>query len=86
MSELDGDRLLEVRTRGDFISHTQGLLKEIMEKPEAWENCTLPEYLAALIAWVEDMDGYYLNTGQTVPEDVNWRVLADILSASRYYS
>jgi hypothetical protein len=41
--------------------------------------------LEALAAWVEDMDGYYLNQGKAVPEKPDWKHVADMLMAAKLY-
>jgi len=36
-------------------------------------------------AWVNDMEGYYLNSNQPVPKQPSWKTIADILYASKMY-
>jgi hypothetical protein len=43
-----------------------------------WENATIPAYLAAMAAWIEDAD----LAGKDAPA---WRLLADALRAARVY-
>nr|WP_317697211.1 hypothetical protein [Xylocopilactobacillus apis] len=43
------------------------------------------QFLEAMSSWVEDMDGYYLNTTQAVPKNINWSVLSDIIQATKVY-
>jgi len=74
-----------IRSREDFISFARALLRDFKEKPDEWENTDLGSYLAALVAWVEDMDGYYQNWGEPVPEQSTWMVLGRILLAAKVY-
>ena len=53
--------------------------------PEAWENANLECFLTALSAWVNDMDGYFLNRSEVVPEAPSWRFVAQMLLAARVY-
>ena len=76
----------QIVTRDDFILLVQQLLEEIDKNPKTWSNNTLHSFVSAIAAWVDDMDGYYLNTGQPVPDQVSWKVFADILCAARFYS
>lgn len=46
-----------------------------------WSNATLPVYLEALSAWIEDADGYYLGRGR-IPPGNGWEVVADALRAA----
>lgn len=74
-----------VRTKEDFLVFMDVLLDDLKKNPSKWENITLSDYLEAVRNWTEDMDGYYINTNQPVPENVSWSVFADILSAARIY-
>jgi hypothetical protein len=74
----------DVRTRDDFVALVRSLIANVEDAPEEWENVTLPAYLEALAAWVEDRDGYYQNRGEPVP-DVSWKAVADILLAAKVY-
>lgn len=53
-------------------------------EPADWENVTVPRYLGALAAWLEDADGYYANRGVPVPWN-GWEVLADAVRAAAVY-
>ncbi|MGH8921105.1 MAG: DUF7660 family protein, partial [Actinomycetes bacterium] len=35
--------------------------------PTNWENHSLPGYLEAVVAWLEDCEGYYADRGVPVP-------------------
>ncbi|WP_144126278.1 DUF7660 family protein [Catellatospora sichuanensis] len=54
------------------------------EPPANWENHTVPDYLAALAAWLDDSDGYYAGRGRAVPAD-GWQVAAEALRAATVY-
>lgn len=77
--------LQPAHSREEFVELLQGLKNEFQVDPEGWENRTLPQFLEAMGRWVEDMDGYYLNRGEPVPEAVPWRVFSDFLLAARIY-
>lgn len=63
-----------------------GLLKIDLEaNPDDWENCTLADFLDALSAWINDMDGYCANVGKFEPENPTWRDLAEMLLAAKTY-
>jgi hypothetical protein len=69
-------------TLADFVADLRADLKTNENK---WENPTIGRYLEAMEAWIRDMDGYYKNTGQQIPEHPNWRTLAEILYAAKIY-
>jgi hypothetical protein len=74
-----------ISSRGDFVEFTKALRKDLQDNPTSWENPTLERFLEALGAWVEDMDGYYLNQGKFVPIQPDWKVIGDILMAAKMY-
>lgn len=76
----------KVRTRQDLVEFVELLAREAGSSGgEAWENATLPRYLEALPAWAADLDGYCANTGQEVPSEPSWRLLAEMLPAATIY-
>lgn len=74
-----------IRSREDFVAFVKALRKDLRDNPASWENATLDCYIGALGAWVEDMDGYYINQGKPVPQQPDWKVAADMLMAARIY-
>jgi hypothetical protein len=84
MQNLD-KQAAQIRSRKDFIAFTMTLLIDLKEHPEQWENDDLPSFLEALSAWVADMDGYYINRGESVPEVPTWGMLGQIFLAARKY-
>lgn len=50
-----------------------------------WENAEVDSFLLAAASWVEDMDGYYENTGRPAPQEPSWAVVADIFQAAKTY-
>lgn len=61
------------------------LADSIDKEPDRWENANLDEFLRAWAAWVEDMDGYFLNRGESVPSTPSWQLIAQMLLAARVY-
>lgn len=74
-----------IKTRGDLANFAYVLYSSLLQPDDIWENHTLEQYLEALSAWIQDMDGYYLNHGTSVPRQPTWRVIADILYAASMY-
>ena len=75
----------KVRSRQDFVEFVRLLNSQLTEQPLAWPNSQLPDFLEALAAWVEDMDGYYRNRGEALPDPPDWKTYASALSAARVY-
>lgn len=74
-----------VKTKNEFIQRVSWLARDIKENADGWENQNLSDYLEAIAAWVEDMEGYYENCGKALPENINWSVFSDILMAAKTY-
>jgi hypothetical protein len=75
----------QINSRESFIGFLGALVNHLQRRPEEWENRDLATFLSAMAAWIEDMDGYYQNQGQRVPEQPSWKTLGEILLAARIY-
>lgn len=75
----------QVCSKADFLQFMAALQQDLADDSPQWENRTLADYLEALARWVEDMEGYYHNTGQEMPRHVSWQVFANILQAASIY-
>jgi hypothetical protein len=75
----------QIRSRSDFAALVDALVDDFRRNAGQWENPDLASFLEALAAWVKDMDGYYKNRGEAVPEHPAWDTFARILLAARVY-
>jgi len=77
---------LKVRDRRSFIKFLDLLRQDLLQHPETWENKTLPDFLEALAAYAEDIQGYYDNTDANVDaEKAAWSTFADIFKGAKVY-
>lgn len=74
-----------ISSKEDFINFVELLVSNLKNNPEEWTNKTLPEYLESISSWTEDMEGYYQNNSMPIPENINWKVFANILIAAKMY-
>lgn len=74
-----------INSRADFVQFVRELCTDLETSAESWENSDLRSYLEAVAAWIEDMDGYYRNSDQPLPQQPSWKILAEILLAARVY-
>ncbi|MEU0837244.1 hypothetical protein ACNPQM_43800 [Streptomyces sp. NPDC056231] len=74
-----------VRTRADLVSYMGKLSQEAETASGGWQNRSLDRYLEALSAWTNDMDGYFINRGERVPDQPDWSLIADMLRAACFY-
>jgi len=75
----------EIKSKEDFIGFVELLIIDLKKNSVEWTNKTLNEYLEGIASWTEDMDGYYLNKELPVPQNVDWKVFANILIAAKMY-
>ena len=75
-----------ITTRADFIKFLAELSEDYQNNVKGWENATLEQFLNALQAYSQDIDGYYKNMNLAVdPDQASWRVFADMLAGARVY-
>lgn len=79
------DKTSFVYTREDLAVFVHELAHNLRTRPQEWENTTLVTYLEAMASWIEDAEGYYVNSGQPVPKQPSWQNLAEILQAAKHY-
>jgi hypothetical protein len=84
MSPLQG-QVQAVRTREDFAALAEALSRDRERNGDEWENVDLQRYLEAIAAWTRDMDGYFANIGDAIPEVPSWNLLGQILYTARVY-
>jgi hypothetical protein len=77
--------LERIQTRQHCVDFVQALVQDLQANPQQWENSELRPYLEALGAFVNDIDGYFQNRGETMPEQPTWKMLAQVLLAARVY-
>lgn len=74
-----------ISTREDLIAFVERLRDDFGAATSDWENTDILRYLDALAAWTADMDGYFENRGEPVPEAPTWRLVAQMLLAAKHY-
>ena len=77
---------IKVTDRQTFIKFLNLLHKDFLDNPESWENKTLPDFLEALSAYTNDIQGYYDNAKHNKTADKpDWATFADIFSGAKIY-
>ena len=84
MSDLE-QRLDAIKTREDLSKFVEVLAEGLRDRTLTWENSDLASFLEGMSAWIADMDGYFLNRGEGVPQDPSWGLIAQILVAASQY-
>ena len=77
-----GGTIDTIQTRDDLVAFIAALADL---SPGFRENRTLSDYLEALAGFTQDLDGFYANRGQAVPDQPTWSDLAHMLYAATLY-
>ena len=75
----------DINTREDLVRFIDEMRSTYKKNKGAWSNKDLPSYLEAMSAWIGDMDGYYENINETLPDKPTWKMFAQILAAATIY-
>jgi hypothetical protein len=73
------------RSCEDFLAFLVQLAEDHRVNRAAWTNDELATFLAAMAAWLQDMDGYYDSRGEDVSSMGPWRLFSDVMMAARCY-
>ena len=80
------DEVKNVSDQKTMANFVMKMANSLSEDKSGWENGDLESFLYALSAWIEDMDGYYQNSGESYSENnISWKNIADMLAASTMY-
>ncbi len=79
------ERARAVQTREDLAAFVAELKADLDANPSEWKNVDLASFLEAMAGWIQDMEGYYQNTGQKLSELSPWKIVSDVLMAARMY-
>lgn len=74
-----------VCSRDGFLEFLFAFIVDFEDNGGAWENAEISSFLAAMVAWGEDMDGFYINNNEDASQLSPWRIVADMLMAARSY-
>jgi hypothetical protein len=74
-----------IKSKDDMVKFIRSLSDSLARNDEEWENRDLKSFLLAMAGWIEDMDGFYINRGVPVPQNIDWDFFSDVLMAARVY-
>ncbi len=73
-------------TRIDFIDFLKDFRRDLKENQSNWENRSLEDFLEAMEAYSEDIQGFYDNQKMNVDADKpTWENFATILKGAKIY-
>ena len=82
MNELTPDLVANRQQLAQFVHK---LRLQIKNNPAAYENVMLDDYLEAMSGFLTDMDGFYQNRGESMPDSPSWSMIGHILKAAATY-
>ena len=70
----------------DKIKNKNDFLNFVKESVISYDNqdC-LNDYLESIMSWVEDMEGFYKNTGKKIPDSIDWSFIATLFYVGKIY-
>lgn len=75
----------KIETRDDLKKFILRLQNDCKINNDEWQNTSISEYLESMAAWIDDMDGYFINKKLDIPENPSWKLIAEILYAAKSY-
>jgi hypothetical protein len=81
----EAEKIKDIKTKDDFVSFVYSLSQDYQNNPSSWKNNEIGTFLEAMAAWVDDMEGYYLNQCLPVPEKPDWKMIANMVAAAKIY-
>lgn len=79
------EKVRELRTREDLVAFLRLAAEDLTANPDDWENDSLPAFLEAWAAWLNDCPGWFARNGEEVPESPSWKFVGDMVMAARVY-
>jgi len=83
--EMLGEIVDNIVTKADFIAFVNLLSEDAKENLGQWDNFNISLYLLGVAGWTGDMEGYFRNNNQPIPEQPTWNLFGHILFAAKFY-
>ena len=68
-----------IKNKDDFVIFVQ---RHVIDKENPLE---VNDYLISILSWVRDMEGFYLNSGEKKPDNMDWKLIATLLYVGLIY-
>ena len=73
-------------TRIEFVDFLNDFRTDLKKNPDKWENKNLDDFLEAMSAYAEDIQGYYDNMNLNMNADeASWENFMNILKGAAIY-
>ena len=84
MDDLN-QQVYEIKSKSDLVDFIKSLCEDFKSSGEEWESLRIDDYLEALSAWLQDMDGYFANRNEGAPKTLDWKLFGMALLAAKSY-
>jgi hypothetical protein len=75
----------DITSREDLVRFLEQLANDARAGRTGVENAGAADVLDGAAGWLQDMDGYFLNRGETPPVSPTWRLMAMTFAAGLVY-
>lgn len=79
------EKINSIESKSDFLEFLLELQKDSDLNTQEWENKDIADYLGGIRSWIEDMDGYFLNSKKDIPSNINWGFIATLFYVGKLY-
>ena len=76
----------QLKDKNGLLELLNLLRADLINNREGWENDRVDTYLYAVSSSTEDSDGYYNNLGKPIPQNCEWKLLAEIFWEAQFAS
>ena len=74
-----------VHSREELSEFLSELARRIDNGSIDLENASATRYVDAAAGWAADLEGYFVNRGEPVPDEPSWSLVASIFLAATMY-
>jgi predicted transcriptional regulator len=74
-----------IRSRNDLSEFLGELARRVDSGSIEIDNPSASHFIEAAAGWTADLEGFFLNRGETVPEEPSWSLVASIFLAATVY-
>ena len=79
------NKIENVSNKQQFLEFVNLLSTDYQKNIDEWENKSIDLFLQAIEGWMEDMEGFYENSGLDTPKNIVWKLLSIMLYVGKIY-
>lgn len=79
------EQVFDINNKNDLVLFINSLRNDFSNNFGEWQNDNLADYLEAMQAWLEDIEGWERNCSIDISKINVWQLFGHILLASKMY-